>query len=77
MSKQKIINNCIKRIFDLVIAVPLLVVLSPVFLLIGFVVRMIIGGPVLFRQRRPGKNGKIFVINKFRTMTNDRGRDGN
>ena len=77
MSKQKIINNCIKRIFDLVIAVPLLVVLSPVFLLIGFVVRVIIGGPALFRQRRPGKNGKIFIINKFRTMTNDRGRDGN
>lgn len=76
-SEQKKINIRIKRIFDLGIAVPLIVVLSPVFFLIGFMVRMIIGKPVLFRQDRPGKDGKTFVINKFRTMTDERDKDGN
>ena len=75
--KQRKIKNCIKRIFDLVTAVLLLIILSPVFFLIGFMVKMMIRGPVLFRQERPGKNSKIFIINKFRTMTDERDRDGN
>ena len=66
-----------KRLFDLAIAVPLWIVLSPVFVLIGFMVRMRIGLPVLFRQERPGLHEKPFVIYKFRTMTDKRGKDGN
>lgn len=66
-----------KRFFDLAIAVPLWIVLSPVFVLIGFMVRMRIGLPVLFQQERPGLHGKPFVIYKFRTMTDKRGKDGN
>ena len=66
-----------KRFFDLAIAAFLLIVLSPVFVLIGFMVRMKIGLPVLFRQERPGLHGKPFVIYKFRTMTDKRGKDGN
>ena len=67
----------IKRFFDLAVAVPSVIVLSPLLVLIGFLVRMRIGSPVLFRQERPGLNGKPFVIYKFRTMTNARDKDGN
>jgi sugar transferase EpsL len=66
-----------KRIFDLVVTFFLLVILSPLFLLIGFMVRIMIGTPVFFRQNRSGKDGKPFIINKFCTMTNERGKNGN
>jgi sugar transferase EpsL len=66
----------LKRSFDLILAYFLLVVFSPVFLLIYFIVRMEIGAPVFFRQMRPGKNGKPFMIVKFRTMTDERGENG-
>jgi sugar transferase EpsL len=73
----QIYKNWIKRLFDLVMAVPLLIILSPVLVFIGFVVRMRIGSPTLFRQVRPGQHGKPFTIYKFRTMTDDRDKDGN
>ncbi|MBW1708225.1 MAG: sugar transferase [Deltaproteobacteria bacterium] len=58
-----------KRLFDLMAAVPLLIILSPVLVFIGIPVRMRIGSPVLFRQVRPGLRGRPFIIYKFRTMT--------
>ena len=67
----------IKRFFDLAVGVPSVIVLSPILVLIGFMVRMRIGSPVLFRQERPGLNGMPFVIYKFRTMTNAQDKDGN
>ena len=70
-------NRLIKRFFDLVIAVILLIVLSPILFLIGFFVRMKIGSPVLFCQERPGLYGKPFTIYKFRTMTDERDEEGN
>jgi sugar transferase EpsL len=70
-------NRLIKRFFDLVIAVILLIVLSPILFLIGFFVRMKIGSPVLFCQERPGLYGKPFIIYKFRTMTNEGDEEGN
>jgi sugar transferase EpsL len=70
-------KKLIKRLFDLVVAVPSVIVLSPVFVLIGFFVRMKIGSPILFKQVRPGLHGKPFTIYKFRTMTDERDRDGN
>ena len=57
-----------KRLFDLVIAVPSLVVLSPVFLFTALAIRLEDGGPVLFRQRRVGRDGIEFTIFKFRSM---------
>jgi len=66
-----------KRIFDLAIAISLLIILLPVFAVVGFMVRISLGTPVFFCQLRPGKNGKPFVIYKFRTMTDERGKDGN
>lgn len=66
-----------KRFFDLTIAVPSAIILSPVLVVIGILVRLKIGSPVLFRQVRPGLHGKPFIIYKFRTMTDERDADGN
>jgi len=57
-----------KRIFDVVVAACALVVLAPILALIAWQVRRNLGSPVLFRQQRPGLNGKPFTLIKFRTM---------
>ncbi|MYN11823.1 sugar transferase [Pusillimonas sp. TS35] len=58
----------LKRSFDILISTVLLAVLSPVIALIAWRVRTKLGSPVLFRQERPGLNGKPFRMVKFRTM---------
>jgi lipopolysaccharide/colanic/teichoic acid biosynthesis glycosyltransferase len=58
----------IKRIFDIVIACMLLIVLSPIIFLVALLVRWNLGSPVFFRQNRPGLDGNIFQMIKFRTM---------
>ena len=60
----------LKRLFDLVVTVPALLLLAPVLALIALLVRLKLGAPVLFRQQRPGLHGKPFTLYKFRTMTN-------
>lgn len=67
----------IKRGIDIIVAVIALIILSPVFLIIGIKVARNLGRPVLFRQRRPGLKGKIFEIVKFRTMRNACDESGN
>ena len=76
MGNSKPYANLVKRLFDLAIAVPSVIILSPVFILIGFLVQMRIGSPVLFRQVRPGLHCRPFTIYKFRTMTYERNKDG-
>ena len=66
-----------KRLLDMVIAVLVLLVLSPVILVVALIVRVRLGAPVLFRQRRPGLHGKPFIMYKFRTMTDARDVQGN
>ena len=61
---------------DLVLSFLGLVILSPVLLLIGLLVRLRLGSPVLFRQVRPGLHGEPFFTYKFRTMTDERDADG-
>ena len=63
----------VKRTVDVLIAAPLLVLLSPLLALVALAVRVVLGPPVLFRQERPGRHGTPFTILKFRTM-NDRRR---
>jgi len=58
----------IKRIFDFVVALLLLCVSAPVMILVAIAIRLSMGGAVLFSQARPGLNGKIFNMYKFRTM---------
>lgn len=57
-----------KRLFDFVVALLLLVLLCPVIFLVALLVRIRLGSPVFFRQQRPGLHGKPFCIYKFRTM---------
>jgi lipopolysaccharide/colanic/teichoic acid biosynthesis glycosyltransferase len=65
-----------KRLCDLLLATLALVVLAPVFVLVAILVRLNLGAPVLFRQRRPGLHGRPFTIFKFRTMTDERDAAG-
>lgn len=65
-----------KRLFDFTFALCGLVVLSPLLLLIGLLVRIRIGSPIFFRQQRPGVQGKPFNMYKFRTMTDARDSKG-
>lgn len=57
-----------KRAFDLVVSATILIVLSPLLLGIAALIRVGLGSPVLFRQRRPGRYGRPFTLIKFRTM---------
>jgi sugar transferase EpsL len=58
----------LKRIFDFLAALTLLVLLSPLMAAVASLVRIRLGSPILFRQPRPGMGGRIFTIVKFRTM---------
>jgi len=65
-----------KRLLDLLLAVPALVILSPVMAVTALIILFKEGRPVLFRQQRPGRGGKLFTLNKFRTMRNAVDRQG-
>jgi len=67
----------IKRLFDLAATIPLLLILSPLLLIVAILVRVKLGAPILFRQKRPGLHGKPFLMFKFRTMTDARDKRGN
>ena len=66
-----------KRLFDLALTVPGLILISPVLAVIAMAVRIVLGSPVLFRQRRPGLMARPFVLYKFRTMSNELDAEGN
>ena len=66
----------VKRPQDVVLASAALVVLSPVLVTIAGLIKWKLGGPVLFKQKRPGKDGVIFEMVKFRTMTDERDEHG-
>ena len=64
----KILYEAAKRVFDFATAVALLLLMSPFLLIIAMLVRLDSAGPVLFRQQRVGKGGRLFQVYKFRTM---------
>jgi len=66
-----------KRLFDIALVLPMLMVLSPLLVCIAFLVRIKLGSPVFFRQIRPGLYGRPFLIYKFRTMTEEWDAQGN
>ncbi|WP_461206054.1 sugar transferase [Clostridium sp. DL1XJH146] len=71
-----IYRNYIKRVMDFILSLIAIIVLSPVFVVVGILVRFKIGSPVMFKQKRPGLKEKIFTMYKFRTMTDERDEKG-
>ena len=69
--KQSFYERFIKRLLDLVLSSVALVLLSPVLLITAILVRINLGTPVIFKQERPGKNGQVFMLYKFRSMINN------
>ena len=67
----------IKNLFDKTLALFLIIIFSPIYIIVSLLILLKMGSPILFRQKRPGYNEKIFGIYKFRTMTNDADADGN
>lgn len=67
----------LKSIFDKILALFLIIIFSPVYIVVSLLIFWKMGSPILFRQKRPGKDEKIFGIYKFRTMTNEKDKDGN
>jgi len=66
-----------KRLFDLCLTIPGVILISPLILVLAILVRVKLGSPILFRQVRPGYKGRLFTLNKFRTMTDQRDAEGN
>lgn len=67
----------IKRLLDFILSLLALIILSPVLLITAILVRIKLGSPVIFKQKRPGLNEKIFTLYKFRTMTDKKDDEGN
>lgn len=65
-----------KRFFDIICALMALIVFWWLYIIVAILVRINLGTPVLFVQERPGRNEKIFRLYKFRTMTDEKGKDG-
>lgn len=67
----------LKTLFDKTLALFLIILFSPIYIIVSLLILRKMGSPILFRQKRPGKDEKIFGIYKFRTMTNEKDEDGN
>ena len=75
--KPTFYEKYVKRGLDVILAGGALVVLSPVLAVTAVLVRTKLGSPVIFHQDRPGKDGKIFRLYKFRSMTDEKDENGN
>ena len=67
----------IKRLLDFILSLFAVIILSPILLIVALLVRIKLGSPVIFKQERPGLHEKIFILYKFRTMTDGKAKDGN
>lgn len=74
--EQTFYERHIKRPQDFILALLALIFLSPVFIVVAFLVRTKLGSPIIFKQQRPGLNEKIFTMYKFRTMTDEKDENG-
>lgn len=70
-------HKCFKRLFDIVASAAGLIILSPVFLILIYLIKKNLGSPVFFTQERPGLNGKPFKMIKFRSMRDAVDAQGN
>jgi undecaprenyl phosphate N,N'-diacetylbacillosamine 1-phosphate transferase len=74
--KNGIYKKFIKRPMDIALSLLAIIILSPVLLIVALLVRVKLGSPVIFKQRRPGLNENIFTLYKFRTMTDEKDENG-
>lgn len=74
--KPGIYEKYVKRMLDIVLSLAFILLFWWVYVIISLLVRVKLGSPVLFRQQRPGKDGKIFDMIKYRTMTDQRDEKG-
>lgn len=70
-------KNYLKRLIDFLVSLCAIIILSPLLALLILLVKIKLGTPVFFKQERPGYKGKIFILRKFRTMTNQCDLEGN
>lgn len=70
-------ERCVKRPLDFILALTAILVLSPVLIVTAILVRIKLGSPILFCQKRAGKDGKEFRVFKFRSMTSEKDENGN
>lgn len=75
-SKGGIYKRFLKRPMDFVLSLTAIIVLSPILLIVAILVRTKLGSPVLFKQQRPGLNEKVFMMYKFRSMTDEKDENG-
>lgn len=76
VKRKSFYEKYLKRLFDIILSLTAIVVLSPILLIVALLVRFKLGRPVLFTQARPGKNKKIFNMYKFRSMTSQVDENG-
>lgn len=69
---MKLYRKNVKRCLDVFFAFILIIILLPLYIMISILVAVKLGRPIIFRQKRPGKNGVIFEILKYRTMTDEK-----
>ena len=66
-----------KRFIDIIVSLVIFICFWWIFLIVGYLVKTKLGSPIVFKQERPGKDGKIFTMYKFRSMTDGKDKNGN
>ena len=75
--KKNIYRKYIKRFIDIIISFAFMICFFWIYILLAILVKLKLGSPVIFRQKRPGLNEKIFTLYKFRSMTDEKDEQGN
>jgi len=75
-AKCGVYKRYIKWPMDFILSLFAIIILSPIFLIVAVLVKVKIGSPVIFKQKRPGLNEKIFTLYKFKTMTDEKDENG-
>lgn len=74
--KKSIYERFVKRPMDFILSTFAIIFFSPILIIVSYFVRIKLGSPILFKQKRPGLNEKIFTMYKFRTMTDEKDENG-
>lgn len=76
LEENSMYKKFIKRSMDFILSLIAIIVLSPILLIVSLCIKIKLGSPIIFKQKRPGLNEKIFTMYKFRTMTDKRDENG-